>query len=887
MTDTPRPSAKELYKVAQGFFQSREWDSAAQFYRSTLDADPDHRQARYQLGQALVHGGDLEGGIEALARSYSDEVGGSRTVLLKALVDRAKQSHRQGADDQALKDCERALEISPNHGQAYQLQMSIWMRRGDNALLRDDFAAAADAYANEGDDTRAGQVKKIHRWQDESDLEAQARSLELSKNWQDAASIYQKLLERAVDSEVKESWTQSLQHSRREAELLDVFDRSKAALEARDWESAKLSLLELVNRRPDYRRSGEWAIELLTQAIKAASAHFTPQLSSGVDIDAAPQVLNSSNAHRLFRLARLGQGMIGAGTFARQGNRLVLASSIGIYIYAADSLQFERFIDTDRQVVSLAVTASGDHIACGFADGEVFIWNSVDGALVQKLRGHAQPVRTIAFSENGARVATGSEDGSVRIWKTEEGLLIRQLEGRLEAIVDLAFSPDGVSLAFAAADDILRLGGVEDRRLDQDLSGHHHLINRVAYSPDGRLIASGSDDGEVRIWDAHSATSSEVLRGHEGAIRALMFSPQGGDLAVGLWNGRINIWKLSNGSISHSIDEQGGLLLSLSYSADGEHLLTTRQNQDARVLRTEDSALVHSFDEFDAGVQNVAFDAQGKHLAAGQRDGSIKVFDIVNAKLENTIRRHNNPVSSVAYSPNGRYLAAANDDGVVRIWQHERLVRSISASAEKVGTLDFSPDDRLIAAGTESGMIFIWTVVEGDLVLALEAHEAAIRQVKFSPGGSLLASAGESGVLNVWLASNGTRLETFEGFSRNISKLGFSLEGRQLICGTIEGQVRIWDTTTDWNLSNKFQVLAGEIGAMDASPIEPILATGDQDGRISLWDYSRQGGADKLLLGSYRAHSGQVVDLKFTADGTLLASVGKDGVVRLWGVVPT
>lgn len=885
MTEAPTPNPKELYKVAQGFFQNREWDSAAQFYRSTLLADPDHRQARYQLGQALVNNGDLDGGIEALTVSFTSDVRGSRTTLLKALVERAKAAHQRGESDQALVDCERALDISPNHGQAFQLQMSIWMRRGDNALLKDDFSAAADAYARAGDDVRASQVEKIHRWQDESDLEGQARSLELSRNWQAAASMYEKLLELAPKSEIKPSWAEALERCSREAELLLIFNRGEMALDDRDWNLAQIELLKLVNQRPDYHRGRRWAVEMLARSVKAASAHFTPNLPSGRVADAAPEVITTNNAHRIMRLARLGDGSVGLAKFASAGKYLAVGSSIGLYIYDAESLEFIYFIDTDRSVEAVAISAHGELAATGFDDGVVSLWNPADGAPLQKLRGHAQPVRSMDFNADGTYLATGSEDGSVRIWQTSDGTLTRQLEGRLEAVADIAFSSDGKLVAIAGADDLLRLRGVKDEQLDVDLAGHQSVINRVSFSPDDRLIASGSDDGEVRLWDVRTSEFREALRGHAGAIRSVLFSPHGRDLAVGLWNGTINVWKLSNGSVAQTIEGTNKLLLGMSYSSTGNTLVTTQQNDHAQLWRTEDGALLHSFDQFDTGIRGIAFDAHSQLLAAGQQDGSIIVFNVVDAAYSHTIRRHQNAVRSVVYSPGGKYLAAASEDGVVRVWQDERLVRSISTSADPVNALEFSGDDTELLVGAESGAIRIYDLSNGDIRFETQAHEAPLRQVRFSSGGSLFASACSNGVLKVWLSSNGSCLETFEGFSRNITRLAFSPEGRQLICGTAEGEIWIWDTTTDWNLSNKFEVLGGDIWAMDASPARTILATGDAEGTIFLWDYSRQGGPEKLLLGSFPGHSGEILDLKFTANGALLASAGTDGVIRIWGSV--
>ena len=43
---------------------------------------------------------------------------------------------------------------------------------------------------------------------------------------------------------------------------------------------------------------------------------------------------------------------------------------------------------------------------------------------------------------------------------------------------------------------------------------------------------------------------------------------------------------------------------------------------------------------------------------------------------------------------------------------------------------------------------------------------------------------------------------------------------------------------------------------------------------------------DGQIVYSWRAHEADITDMKLSQDGTLLATSGEDGFIRIWGVIP-
>lgn len=160
--------------------------------------------------------------------------------------------------------------------------------------------------------------------------------------------------------------------------------------------------------------------------------------------------------------ARLGKGGIHEIKYSPDGATLAVASSIGIWLYDAESGE-ERSLLTD----------------------------------------HTNKVNSMAFSPDGQKIASIGDwnDDTIRLWDVGIGQQLKTLTGHTDDVNSVSFSPDGNTLASGSNDDTVRLWGAATGREILTLIGHADDVNSVSFSPDGNTLASGSEDGTVLLWE--------------------------------------------------------------------------------------------------------------------------------------------------------------------------------------------------------------------------------------------------------------------------------------------------------------------------------------------------------------------------------------------------
>jgi len=309
-------------------------------------------------------------------------------------------------------------------------------------------------------------------------------------------------------------------------------------------------------------------------------------------------------------------------------------------------------------------------------------------------------------------------------------------------------------------------------------------------------------------------------------------------------------------------------------SPDGRWLVTTSADRRALIWNAREGTLHRALEGHEGIVFQAALSPDASELATSSYDGTVRTWSFPDGTPRRRIDPPGDRNYGLCYTPDGT-LVVANNSGALAM--HDASSGALLRTAQVVDAIPWrltcSSDSFLAALGSTGPFATVLDLSTGEVVRRFGRAGTSVRGAILGDDGDVFTLAREGEVRRL-------DRETGEVLARaNIGDetdaIALSPDGRFLAVGSRE--ITVFDASTLRAVAR----LAGhdaEVVSLVFHPSSTRLYSGSNDHTVAVWELSASPNARRFMTPT----TGRLDTLSVSPSGRRLASVGDEGVLRVW-----
>lgn len=490
------------------------------------------------------------------------------------------------------------------------------------------------------------------------------------------------------------------------------------------------------------------------RASSASDDHFSlPVALIDQPLPASGEVVGNANLLGIWGIGAAQQIL-----YDQAGQRIFQASSQGVFIYAAETLERLHFIPTKSWVEVIALNPTGNTLFIGLRSGSILVYET----------GQYQYTARIAYAPPDAAVYADEA--------------IESAEVRTPSPVQaMTFDDDYDYLAIGYQNGTIRVVSVEnlqDYYLQYQYRPQDQTITGIYLSDDNRFLYAANSTETINIWDTDNTNARQNAADQvrvTAPVALVQISPDRKWLWVADTNGTIFVYRQNDHRLLGSFSSRGSGVTALAFSLDQAYFAAGCTNGDIHLYRYPSEADLLGYTQ-DRGariekahpdaVTSLAFSPDGQKLISASRSEGLLEWDVETRERLRSLEQSRPAITQLAFTANDEWLLVERADRKVEIWsvQDSRLLNMFD------GTL---PDgnlfvrDRVVVLAQEGENT--WS--EGNLLLVQYPEAVEYKKlpgympgwmVRPRPDQQILVAGNEKGGL-IWDTSTWERLKITSG----------------------------------------------------------------------------------------------------------------------------